>query len=45
MAKPYPIEKSTKIFQRYDEIRRIERVYVPPERRDEAEKILLDKKL
>jgi uncharacterized protein len=37
-SKPYPIEKSTEIFQKYDEIRRIERVYVPPEFLGKAEK-------
>lgn len=39
-AKPYPIEKSTEIFQKYDEIRRIERIYVPPEFMTKAEKII-----
>src|SRR5690606_12465877 len=44
-AKPYPIEKSTKIFQKYDEIRRIERLYVPPEHLDRARSIVADKNL
>ncbi len=45
LSKPYPIEKSTEIFQKYDEIRRIERLYVPPEELPRAEKILIDKRL
>jgi len=45
LAKPYPIEQSTQIFQKYDEIRRIERLYVPPEQLARAEKILISKKL
>ncbi len=44
-AKPYPIEKSTQIFQKYDEIRRIERLYVPPEQIAKAEKIMISRKL
>ena len=27
---PHPIEKSTKIFEKYEEIRRIDRLYVAP---------------
>lgn len=30
-ATPYPIEDSTEIFRKYDEIRQIERIYVSPE--------------
>ena len=45
LAKPYPIEQSTQIFQKYDEIRRIERLYVPPEQLAKAEKILVQQKL
>jgi uncharacterized protein len=37
-SEPYPIEKSTGIFQKYDEIRRIERIYVPPEHLKKAER-------
>ena len=44
-AAPYLIEKSTEIFQKYKEIRRIDRLYVAPEDFDRAEKILIDKKL
>lgn len=39
-AKPYPIEESTQIFHKYDEIRRIDRLYVPPEDIPKAEKII-----
>lgn len=44
-SKPYPIEQSTKIFQKYDEIRHIERLYVPPEKVDEAREIILSKNM
>lgn len=44
-AKPYPIENSTEIFQKYEEIRRIDRLYVPREDFEKAEKILIDRKL
>ena len=30
-SEAYPTEESTKIFQKYEEIRRIERLYVSPE--------------
>ncbi|MBK8201961.1 MAG: HD domain-containing protein [Bdellovibrionales bacterium] len=39
-SKPYPIEESTEIFQKYGEIRRIERIYVAPENFDRGEEIL-----
>jgi HD superfamily phosphohydrolase len=39
-SKPYPIEESTQIFQKYGEIRRIERIYVAPENFDRGEQIL-----
>lgn len=45
MSKAYPIEESTKIFQRYDEIRRIDRLYVPPEMYERAEQLIIKKKL
>jgi uncharacterized protein len=44
-SKPYPIEESTKIFQRYDEIRRIDRLYVPPEMYEKADKLIVKQKL
>lgn len=45
MSEPYPIEQSTEVFQKYDEIRRIDRLYVPPEQFKKAEKIILSQKL
>jgi hypothetical protein len=45
LAKPYPIEETTEIFHKYDEIRRIDRLYVPPEFHAKAEKILVKQKL
>lgn len=45
LAKPYPIEETTEIFQKYEEIRRIERLYVEPESYTRAEKFIIDKKL
>lgn len=45
LAKPYPIEESTEIFQKYEEIRRIERLYIAPEHVPTARKYLVDKKL
>lgn len=44
-SKPYPIEKSTEIFQKYEEIRRIERLYVAPEDYARAEGIMLKNRL
>lgn len=44
-SKPYPIEQTTEIFHKYDEIRRIERLYVPPELHEKAEKIMTSQKL
>ncbi len=44
-AKPETIEKMTDLFQKYEETRGIERIYVPPEQFQKAEEILLDKKL
>ncbi|MCB0341438.1 MAG: HD domain-containing protein [Pseudobdellovibrionaceae bacterium] len=45
MATPYPIEDTTEIFQKYEEIRRIERLYVAPEQFDEAETLLVEKRM
>lgn len=39
-AKPYRIEEQTEIFQKYEEIRRIERLYVAPEKLSEAKNII-----
>jgi hypothetical protein len=44
-AQPYPIEETTEIFHRYEDIRRIDRIYVPPELFDRAEKILIEKRI
>ena len=45
MEKPVPIEQCTRIFQRYEETRRIERLYVSNERFQEAQRLILDRKL
>lgn len=39
-AKPYRIEEQTQIFQKYEEIRRIERLYVAPEDLDKSKSII-----
>lgn len=44
-AKPLPLEECTEIFSKYEEIRCIDRLYVPPEQFAEAERILLQKNL
>jgi HD superfamily phosphohydrolase len=44
-AQPFPIEETTQIFQRYEDIRQIDRIYVPPELYDRAEKILIEKRI
>jgi HD superfamily phosphohydrolase len=43
--KPVPIEQSTKIFHSYEGERVIDRVYVPPEKYEEAKKLLETEKL
>lgn len=43
--KPVPIEKVTRVFQQYEETRRIERIYVAPEALARAKKLVVDKKL
>lgn len=43
--KPVPIEQSTKIFHSYEGERVIDRVYVPPEKFDVAQKLLEAEKL
>ncbi len=45
LAKPYPIEETTEIFHKYEEIRRIERLYVEPESYTQAEKFIVDNRL
>jgi HD superfamily phosphohydrolase len=44
-AEPYTIEQSTEIFKRYEDIRRIDRIYVAPEDFEKSEKILIEKRL
>ena len=39
-AKPYRIEEQTQIFQKYEEIRRIERLYVSPEDLKRSKKLI-----
>jgi hypothetical protein len=43
--KPIPIEQCTQIFQRYEDTRRIERLYVPPEDFARARRIMMEKRL
>lgn len=43
--KPVPIEKVTRVFQRYEETRVIERIYVAPDSHAKALKIVKDRKL
>jgi uncharacterized protein len=43
--KPMPIDQSTEIFEKYEDTRIIDRVYVAPEDFARAEKILIDKRL
>jgi len=44
-AQPIPIEQTTEIFSRYENIRRIDRLYVPPEKFERAEKIMIEKRI
>jgi HD superfamily phosphohydrolase len=45
LQEPFPIESTTEIFKKYEENRRIERLYVAPENFVAAEKILTTQKL
>lgn len=45
LAKPYPIEASTEIFQKYEHMRRIERLYVDPKNYEAAEAFIIENKL
>lgn len=45
LEKPVPIEDCTQIFQKYEETRRIERLYVEPEKYTNARKIVLERSL
>lgn len=40
MEPAYPIQESTEVFQKYEEIRKIDRIYVAPEEFERAEKII-----
>lgn len=44
-AQPYPIEETTEIFHKYEDIRRIDRIYVPPEEYERGEKLLIAKRI
>ena len=44
-AEPYPIEETTEIFLKYENIRRIDRIYVPPEDYVRAEKFLMAQRI
>jgi HD superfamily phosphohydrolase len=44
-ARPFPLQQSTAIFKKYEEIRRIDRLYVDPKRFQEAEKIFVAENL
>lgn len=43
--KPMPIDQSTEIFEKYEDARIIDRLYVAPEEFSRAEKVLIDKRL
>lgn len=45
MQRPVPIERVTGIFQKYEETRHIDRLYVEPERYDDARQFITDKRL
>jgi HD superfamily phosphohydrolase len=45
MEKPVPIEQCTQIFQKYEETRRIERLYVSGENYQRARLLIFDRKL
>ena len=45
METPVPIEQCTRIFQRYEETRRIERIYVDPNDYARAHQLIVDQKL
>jgi HD superfamily phosphohydrolase len=44
-AKPFPLDEGTEIFSKYEQIRRIDRLYVAPEDFEQSEKILIDRKI
>lgn len=44
-APPFPLEEATQIFAKYEEIRCIDRLYVPPEKFTRAERIMTARRL
>jgi HD superfamily phosphohydrolase len=42
---PFPLEEGTQIFARYEEIRSIDRLYVPPEEFNQAERLITARRL
>lgn len=44
-SQPFPIEGATEIFSKYEKIRSIDRLYVPPEDYERAEKIMIARKI
>jgi uncharacterized protein len=44
-SSPFPLAEGTQIFARYEEIRSIDRLYVPPEKYSQAERLITVKKL
>ncbi len=45
MQKPMPIDQVTGIFQKYEETRHIDRLYVAPDRYDEARRLIIERRL
>jgi hypothetical protein len=45
LQKPVPIEQCTRIFQKYEETRMIERLYVSPENYPMARRLMIDRRL
>ena len=45
MEKPVPIEQCTRIFQMYEDTRMIDRLYVAPDRYNEARRLIIERKL
>jgi HD superfamily phosphohydrolase len=45
MEKPIPIEQCTRIFQKYEETRRIERLYVSGENYQAARRLIIERKI
>lgn len=45
MEKPVPVEQCTRIFQKYEETRRIERLYVHHDKYQQAQRLIMDRRL